>query len=96
MHIHGFLLSTYFVWVGPEQVTEESLVWHVGGPHDPPDLLHRLQVGAQAAVATEDFLVDDRSHGQAVEAVGERLPQLDVVSALACKWIEGGVFVGAF
>lgn len=32
---------------------------------------------------SEDLLVNDGSNGQAVEAVGERLPQLDIVSALA-------------
>jgi hypothetical protein len=31
----------------------------------------------------EDLLIDDSSNGQAVEAVGECLPQLDVVSPLA-------------
>jgi hypothetical protein len=32
----------------------------------------------------EDLLVDDGRNRQAVEAVGERLPELDVVSPLAC------------
>jgi hypothetical protein len=32
----------------------------------------------------EDLLVDDGGDGEAVEAVGESLPQLDVVSPLAC------------
>jgi hypothetical protein len=31
----------------------------------------------------EDLLVDNGSDGQAVEAIRERLPQLDVVAALA-------------
>lgn len=31
----------------------------------------------------EDLLIDDGGNGQAVEAVGESLPQLDVVSSLA-------------
>ena len=31
----------------------------------------------------EDLLVNDGGNGQAVEAVGEGLPQLDVVSSLA-------------
>jgi hypothetical protein len=31
----------------------------------------------------EDLLVNDGSNGKAVEAVGESLPELDVVSALA-------------
>ena len=76
------LLLLYLVRIGPQQVAEEPLVWDVCGPHDPPDLLHGLEVGAEAAVAAEDLLVDDGGHGQAVEAVGERLPQLDVVSPL--------------
>ena len=32
---------------------------------------------------SEDFLVDDGGDGQAVEAVGERLPQFDIVASLA-------------
>uniref|UniRef100_A0A8C0B3T9 RAD9 checkpoint clamp component A n=1 Tax=Buteo japonicus TaxID=224669 RepID=A0A8C0B3T9_9AVES len=35
------------VGVGPEQVTEQALIRHVRGAHDPSDLLHRLQVGRQ-------------------------------------------------
>lgn len=31
----------------------------------------------------ENLLIDDSSNGKAVEAVGERLPQLDIVAALA-------------
>ena len=34
-------------------------------------------------MAAEDLLVYDGGHGQAVEAVGEGLPQLDVVAAFA-------------
>jgi len=72
-----------FVWVRPEEVAEETSVGHVGGPHDPPDLLHGLQVGGKAAVHAEDLLIDDGSNGEAVEAVREGLPELDVVPPLA-------------
>ena len=58
---------------------------HVGRPHDSPDLFHGLQVGAEAAVAAEDLFVHDGGNGQTVEAVGERLPQLDVESPLAWR-----------
>ena len=51
-----------------------TCVRNVGGPHDPADLLHALEVGAEAAMATEDLLVDDGRHGQTVETVGESLP----------------------
>ena len=54
------------------------------GTHDPLDLLHVLQLWAQAAVHAEDLFVHDGGHGQAVEAVRKRLPQLDVVPPLAC------------
>lgn len=43
--------------VGPQQVTQQPLVRHVRRPHDPPDLLHRLQVGREAAMAAEYLLV---------------------------------------
>ena len=87
-------MFSYLVRVGPQQVAEQPLVGHVCGPHDPPDLLHGLQVRAEAAVAAEDLLVDDGGHWEAVEAVGERLPQLDVVAAFAwkklvtCQWCK--------
>ncbi len=71
------------VRVAPEQVAEQTLVGHVCGSHDAADLLHGLQVGREATVAAEDLLVDDGRHGQTVEAVGEGLPELDVVAALA-------------
>lgn len=56
---------------------------HVSWPHDPADLLHRVQIRTQATVHGEDLLINDGSDWQAVEAVRERLPQLDVVPTLA-------------
>jgi hypothetical protein len=56
-----------------------------GGSHYPLDLLHVEELGGQASVHAQDLLVHDRSHGQAVKAVSEGLPQLDIVSPLACK-----------
>ena len=56
---------------------------YISGPHHPTNLLHRVQVRAQAAVHGEDLLVNDGGNWQAIETVGECFPQLDVVSALA-------------
>uniref|UniRef100_A0A1I8JA28 TOG domain-containing protein n=1 Tax=Macrostomum lignano TaxID=282301 RepID=A0A1I8JA28_9PLAT len=61
---HGLLVR-----VGPQQVAQQTLVRHVRGPHDAPDLLHGLQVRRQAAMAAEDFLVNDGRDWQAVETV---------------------------
>jgi hypothetical protein len=73
---------------------------HISRAHDAPDLLHRVQVRAQTAVHGEDLLVDDSGNRQAVEAIGERLPQLDVVSSLAfvvepVDAVDAGAFVVA-
>lgn len=56
---------------------------YISGAHNAADLLHRVQVRAETTVHGEDLLVDDCCNGQAVEAVGERLPELDVISSLA-------------
>ena len=60
-----------------------TCVRHVCGSHDPPDLLHWLEVGAEATVATKDLLVHDGGDGQTVKTVRESLPQLDVETPFA-------------
>ena len=49
---------------------KKYLVWKMYEP----DLFHGLKVWGEASVATEDFLVDYRSHREAIEAVGECFP----------------------
>lgn len=73
---------------------------YVSGAHHSADLLHRVEIGAQTAVHGEDLLVDDSGDGKAVEAVGEGLPQLNVVTALALvveavDSVDGGTLVVA-
>ena len=73
---------------------------YVGRAHDTPDLLHGVEVGAQATVHGEDLLINDGGNGQAVEAVGKCLPQLDVVASLALivetvDAVDGGTLVVA-
>lgn len=88
------------VGVRPQQITQEACVRHVCGSHDASDLLHRLQVGRKTSVTAEDLLIHYGCDGQAVEAVGERLPQLDVESAFtliieAVDAVDGGTLVVA-
>jgi hypothetical protein len=73
---------------------------HIGGSHDAPNLLHGVEIWAETAVHGEDLLVDDGGNGQAVEAVGKSLPQLDVVSSFALiveavDAVDGGALVVA-
>jgi hypothetical protein len=46
-------------------------------------LLERAKLRAQSTVHTEYFLINNSSYRQAIEAVSESLPQLNVVAALA-------------
>lgn len=56
---------------------------YISGTHDPTDLLHRVEIRTQSTVHGENLLINDRRNWQTVEAVGESLPKLDVVSSLA-------------
>ena len=69
--------------IGPQQIAQQPRVRDVRGADDALDLLHRRDFGGQTAVHTQDLLVHHRCHGKAVERITERLPQLDIVSALA-------------
>ena len=73
---------------------------HVSRTHDAPDLFHRVQIGTETTVHGENLLVNDGSNWQAIEAIGEGLPKLDVVSSLALiveavDTVDGGALVVA-
>ena len=72
-----------FVGIGPQEVAEEASVWNIGRSHDSLDLIKRAQLWAEAAVHAEDLLIDEGCNREAIEAVSEGLPELDVVSSLA-------------
>lgn len=76
-------LESNKTWHVPGKTSQQRGRTYISGTHDSANLLHRVQVGAQATVHGEDLLVNYGRDRQAVEAVGEGLPQLDVVSALA-------------
>ena len=72
------------IWVGPQEVTQETGVRHVGWAHNALNLVHRRQLGGEPAVHAKDLLVDDGCDRKAVKAVRERLPELNVVAAFTC------------
>jgi len=76
------------------------MVTYVGRPHNPADLLHGVEIGAQASVHGEDLLINDGGDRQAVEAVRKSLPKLDVIASLALivetvDAVDGGALVVA-
>jgi hypothetical protein len=64
-------------------MTKFDLSTYISRAHDATNLLHRVQVWTEAAVHREDLFIDDSGNGQAVEAISEGLPELDVVPTFA-------------
>lgn len=56
---------------------------YISRTHYTTDLLHRVQVRTQTTVHGEDLLIDNGGNRQAVEAIGEGFPKLDVVPPFA-------------
>lgn len=56
---------------------------YISWTHDAANLLHGVEIRTQSTVHGEDLLVNDGCDGQAVEAIREGLPQLDVVPPFA-------------
>ena len=71
---------------------------YISWTHHTADLLHGVEIRTQASVHGEDLLVDNGGNGQAVEAIGKSLPELDVVATLALivksvDTVDRGAFV---
>lgn len=87
-----------FIGIAPKQIAQQSRIRHVGGPHDPLDLIQTGELGTQPPVSAKDLFVNDGRAGQAVEAVREGLPQLDAEATFAfvveaVDAVDGGAFV---
>lgn len=72
----------FFVGVTPEKVAQESCVWDIGWPHNILDGVNFDQLWAETTMHAQNLIIDKSSDRQAVEAVGEDLPQLYGVSPL--------------
>lgn len=64
--------------VRPKQVAQQAGIRNICGPHDSLDLFKRVHLGGESSMHAQDFLVNQRSNGQAVEAISESFPNSDV------------------
>lgn len=71
------------VRVRPKEITKKTLVRNICRSHDTANLFHTLEIGTESTVTAKDLLVNNGSNGQAVETIGKRLPQFNVVAPLA-------------
>jgi len=89
-------------WQGSRerQSLQGNSATYIGRAHDSANLLHRVQIWTQTTMHGENLLVNDRGNREAVEAIRECLPQLNVVPTLALiiksvDPIDRGAFVVA-
>lgn len=71
------------LWVRPKQVAQQSWVGYIGWPNYIFDLLKVFQFWWEAAVHAQNFLIDDRTNGQAIEYVWEYFPEFNGVATFA-------------
>lgn len=88
------------VGIWPQEVAEQALVGDIDGALNPTNLVHVLKLRRQPPVRAEDLVVDNSSDREAVEAVGEELPEADTEAALALiveavDTVDGGTLVVA-
>jgi len=69
--------------VRPDQVAEKTILGDLSGPRNLLKLRNSDELGAQAAVHAEDFVVDQSGDRHAVEYILELLPHADRVATLA-------------
>ena len=63
-----------FVWIGPEEITEDSCLRDLDWPVDVQDLAEVIELGAEASVHAEDLVGDQSADWKAVEAVAKASP----------------------
>ena len=62
------------VWVGPQQITEQTLIRHFLWPMLSIDNIQVIEVWTQSTLHAEDTIVNDGSHWKHVEAQAELFP----------------------
>lgn len=60
--------------VTPQEVTQESRVWHIGWAQDLVDLLKVVQLWRETAVNAENFIVYYSGYRETVEALDKLFP----------------------
>mmetsp|Transcript_5816 Transcript_5816/g.12256 ORF Transcript_5816/g.12256 Transcript_5816/m.12256 type:complete len:204 (+) Transcript_5816:632-1243(+) len=88
----------FLVWIGPEQIAQQSSIRHIGGTDNALDLIQTGQFWTETSVHAKNLFVNDGGAGKAVEAIGESLPQLDSETSFALiveavDTIDGGALV---
>eukprot|EP00804_Cyclotella_cryptica_P010309 CCRYP_012225-RA/>CCRYP_012225-RA protein AED:0.31 eAED:0.58 QI:0/0/0/1/0/0/2/0/519 len=71
------------IGITPKQIAQQARVRDVRRSNDALDLVETRQLRTQPPMRAKDLLVNDRRAGEAVEAIRERLPELDPKPALA-------------
>mmetsp|Transcript_119900 Transcript_119900/g.187270 ORF Transcript_119900/g.187270 Transcript_119900/m.187270 type:complete len:202 (-) Transcript_119900:79-684(-) len=71
------------IWVSPQEITNQTCVWHIRWTHQATDLVEVIYLWRQTSMHAHNLLVDKSTNRHAIEDVAELLPHLDVVAPLA-------------
>ena len=69
--------------IRPQQVAQQSRIWHICWSHDILDLLQILELWTQASMHAKNLLINQCCNGQGVENITENFPKSDGVASLA-------------
>ena len=71
------------LWVGPEQITQKSVLRHFSGSSQLLELGNGDKFGGETSVHAENLVINQRRNGHTVENILELFPRLDWEAALA-------------
>ena len=64
--------------IRPKQITKETAIWNISRSLNFLNLIQILQLGREAPMHTKYLFINECSHRQTVEAVGEYLPKPNI------------------
>ena len=79
-------INYIFFWVcriRPQQIAKKTRIRHIGWPQNLINLLKIIKLWRKTSVNAENFVVDNGSYWEAIEALNELFPKLKTISALA-------------
>jgi len=71
------------VWIGPEEIANQSRVRHVSRANQTTNLIEIVDLWRQPTMHAHDFFVDQTTDRHTIEHIAELLPHLNVVAPLA-------------
>ena len=80
------IVCTYrliYIWIGPQQITQQSCIGNLTGSANVLYLIDIAQLGTQTSMHADNLIINNCRARQTVEGVTKMLPDFDAVAATA-------------